>query len=75
MASCSSAPVENNRTSPHRTKSASLSGVNINGNHHQTVSEKAVEQEPELDIDIARAYCELTEGSTCANAAFDGHPN
>ncbi|KAI9256428.1 hypothetical protein BDA99DRAFT_561888 [Phascolomyces articulosus] len=52
------------RTSPnHHVRSASLSGVGIStaNGRDGTDKKQAVEEEPELDIDIAKAYCELTE--------------
>ncbi|KAF7731386.1 hypothetical protein EC973_000194 [Apophysomyces ossiformis] len=62
----------NRRASPSHTRSASLSGMTVSGNSRPNTGEenedegehavrKPVEQEPELDLDIAKAYCELTE--------------
>lgn len=55
------------RLNSGHARSASLSGVNVafNGNNYEAENgnRKIVEEEPELDIDIAKAYCELTEGT------------
>lgn len=62
------------RSSPNHTRSTSLSGVHVpvteSRQHSDDDDEEVdnsnkkapVEEEPELDIDIAKAYCELTEG-------------
>jgi hypothetical protein len=44
------------------SKANSLSGINLPVREINAVEPKKQEPEPELDIDIARAYCELTEG-------------
>ncbi|CDH49196.1 predicted protein [Lichtheimia corymbifera JMRC:FSU:9682] len=62
------------RSSPNHTRSTSLSGVHVpvteSRQHSDDDDDEAlengnkkpsVEEEPELDIDIAKAYCELTE--------------
>ncbi|KAI9498074.1 hypothetical protein BDB00DRAFT_867727 [Zychaea mexicana] len=63
-----SAAASMNKRSPNQhTRSASLSGVGIptaNGRRaggDADITKPPVEEEPELDIDIAKAYCELTE--------------
>ncbi|KAH8550670.1 hypothetical protein BGW37DRAFT_529656 [Umbelopsis sp. PMI_123] len=43
------------------SKANSLSGINLPVREINAVEPKKQEPEPELDIDIARAYCELTE--------------
>lgn len=54
------------RLNSGHARSASLSGVNVafNGGNYEAENSnrKIAEEEPELDIDIAKAYCELTEG-------------
>lgn len=52
------------RSSASHVRSASLSGMSTQVRHSEDVSpsKKVIEEEPELDIDIAKAYCELTEG-------------
>lgn len=59
------------RSSPNHTRSTSLSGVHVpvtdsrqhsDDDEDNTSKKPPVEEEPELDIDIAKAYCELTEG-------------
>ena len=61
------------RSSPSHTRSTSLSGVHVpvsesrqhsDDESENTTKKPPVEEEPELDIDIAKAYCELTEGNS-----------
>jgi hypothetical protein len=56
--------MDRKRSSKHHqhTKASSLSGINLPVREINVVEPKKAEPEPELDIDIARAYCELTEG-------------
>lgn len=74
------------RSSPNHTRSTSLSGVHVpvteSRQHSDDDDEEAletgnkkpsVEEEPELDIDIAKAYCELTEGKNFIVLDTRGH--
>ncbi|KAL0086263.1 hypothetical protein J3Q64DRAFT_1834024 [Phycomyces blakesleeanus] len=50
--------------SQNHARSASLSGMTVpkdRSHAEEAEGKKEVEEEPELDIDIAKAYCELTE--------------
>ena len=58
----SSSDSKRNSSPNHHARSASLSGVGISTGRDGTDKKQIVEEEPELDIDIAKAYCELTEG-------------
>ncbi|KAI8141683.1 hypothetical protein BJV82DRAFT_172699 [Fennellomyces sp. T-0311] len=62
----SGSPAERRINQNQHTRSASLSGVGISTANNrrsdgETEKKPQVEEEPELDIDIAKAYCELTE--------------
>ncbi|KAG2182149.1 hypothetical protein INT43_007076 [Umbelopsis isabellina] len=60
----SPSPLLDRKRSPKRnlhTKANSLSGISLPIRESSPVETKRSEPEPELDIDVARAYCELTE--------------
>ncbi|KAJ2959447.1 hypothetical protein NQZ79_g5098 [Umbelopsis isabellina] len=62
----SPSPLLDRKRSPKRnlhTKANSLSGISLPIRESSPVETKRSEPEPELDIDVARAYCELTEGN------------
>lgn len=68
--SSTGSPIKLNDRSSNHARSSSLNNdmslasttssvmAAIQNNNNKTI----VEEEPELDIDIAKAYCELTEG-------------
>ena len=63
----SSSDNKRNSSPNHHARSASLSGVGVSTGRDGTDKKQVVEEEPELDIDIAKAYCELTEGKKKKN--------